>query len=273
MTEQEVEDILLEHRIPAIQLIQAKGVKTVCKLGGLPDVGEGFEWPVWKDEPLEFVAQLDLSALPALDQLKALPVTGMLYFFYDYRQRTRGFDPKEAGCWRVVYSADPGPPFEAQAPDGLPDDGVRVEKILAPRVIDSFPSLERLDVDPSLLPENVGEIERALRSLWFRNAPAHQVGGYPHPRQDDRMEFAAQLISNGLPGGSSKVYQHPRADAIKPGAADWLLLLQVDTEDATRMIVGDHERLYYWIRKQDLARHDFSKVWMFLQSDILGSLR
>ena len=31
------------------------------------------------------------------------------------------------------------------------------------------------------------------------------------------------------------------------------------------MMWGDVGKLYFWIRKQDLARRDFSNVWMIMQ--------
>src|ERR1043166_8909001 len=71
------------------------------KLGGLPDVPSGFEWPMYQDKPLAFVAQLRLSDVAALDVEQVLPGNGYLQFFYDLE--VWGYDPKHRGGWRVFY--------------------------------------------------------------------------------------------------------------------------------------------------------------------------
>ncbi len=50
---------------------------------------------------------------------------------------------------------------------------------------------------------------------------------------------------------------------LADGAANDLPVLQVDSDYA--LIWGDMGTIYFWIRKQDLAAHDFSKTWMILQ--------
>ena len=48
------------------------------KFGGLPDVPEGFDWPVGSDDYFEFIAQFDLSELPDFRRRSDLPAVGML---------------------------------------------------------------------------------------------------------------------------------------------------------------------------------------------------
>jgi len=79
------------------------------------------------------------------------------------------------------------------------------------------------------------------------------------------MELESQLVSNGLYCGDETGYNDPRAAALAEGAADWVLLLQVDTDDDAGMMWGDCGLIYFWIRREDLARRDFSNVWMILQ--------
>ncbi|HEY1187804.1 MAG TPA: DUF1963 domain-containing protein [Gemmata sp.] len=53
------------------------------KLGGAPDVPEGFEWPVHGDVPCWFIAQMNLGeAGRTWDFGLRLPRTGLLSFFY-----------------------------------------------------------------------------------------------------------------------------------------------------------------------------------------------
>ena len=78
-------------------LLQKSDTKSFNKIGGLPDVPEGFVWPKWKDKPLAFLLQLDLSQIPSNFNSPDMPESGYLYFFYDQQQETWGFDPKDKG--------------------------------------------------------------------------------------------------------------------------------------------------------------------------------
>jgi len=49
-------------------------------------------------------------------------------------------------------------------------------------------------------------------------------------------------------------------------ATDWLLLLQVDSDDAPKTDWGDTGRIYYWIRVRDLAVNNFGQTQLILQS-------
>ncbi|MGD9720542.1 MAG: DUF1963 domain-containing protein [Pirellulales bacterium] len=88
------------------------------RIGGAPDVPRGFEWPRWipskpRDDvyakpwrpdgpaPLGFIAQIDLSDIPQVDD--NLPNSGWLYFFYDRHCEPWGFDPTDRGSCRIIY--------------------------------------------------------------------------------------------------------------------------------------------------------------------------
>ena len=93
---------------------------------------------------------------------------------------------------------------------------------------------------------------------------AHQVLGFPYTIQGD-MRLECQLASNGLYCGDETGYKDPRAKALEPGAADWQLLFQLDSDDRASMMWGDMGTLYFWIKEQDLAAGRFGNVWMVLQ--------
>jgi uncharacterized protein YwqG len=52
---------------------------------------------------------------------------------------------------------------------------------------------------------------------------------------------------------------------LAAGAIDWVLLLQIDSDDATGMYWGDLGRIYVWIRKDDLRHGRFDAAWLVLQ--------
>lgn len=265
MTDEKVEQLMRNAGMPAIHLDSSDEQKGRSKLGGLPQVPVDFKWPTWKGRPLAFIAQIDLASLPHLDQMKDLPDSGFLYFFYDQEQSTWGFDPKDIGSWSVVYLEQTNDLNEATPPLGLSSEAIYKEKFVAPYKMISYPSLERLGIDFRILPESDFDIEYKLYSQTFNDSPMHQLGGFPNAVQGDDMELEAQLASNGLYCGNSTGYQDPRAKELATGSTDWQLLLQIDTDDDTGMMWGDCGRLYFWIKRQELAENDFSKVWMILQ--------
>jgi uncharacterized protein YwqG len=95
-------------------------------------------------------------------------------------------------------------------------------------------------------------------------APRHRVLGWPEPVQNP-MQLECQLASNGLYVGGPEGYQDPRAEQLRPGAADWVLLWQIDTDEQAGWAWGDVGTIYYWIRRQDLLFADFDHVWMVFQ--------
>lgn len=194
-----------------------------------------------------------------------LPEAGYLYFFYDQEQSVWGFDPKDVGGWCVLYSqADRGGFIEHPAPAGLAAEYVYKPKPVCPHRIDLLPdsqALPRANYDW----KRDGDAYVELRSAVFEGSHHHQMLGYPSPVQNDDMEEECQLASNGVYVGNPEGYKDPRVSELKAGAAEWKLLLQLDTDDDTGWMWGDVGTLYFWIRESDARRGDFSKVWMIFQ--------
>jgi uncharacterized protein YwqG len=66
--------------------------------------------------------------------------------------------------------------------------------------------------------------------------------------------------------GNSSGYNDPRRPELEKGAADWQLLLQIDSDEKNLGVMwGDVGRVYFWIRRQDLGKRDFGNVWLILQ--------
>ncbi|PQV46616.1 uncharacterized protein YwqG [Jejuia pallidilutea] len=51
------------------------------KIGGIPDLPKHFNWPTYKNEPLSFCAQYNLSELNRFDLKNKLPKKGIIYIF------------------------------------------------------------------------------------------------------------------------------------------------------------------------------------------------
>ncbi len=258
-------DYLQALRKPALALLPSTG-PSASRIGGLPSLPEGVPWPEWKGAPLAFLCQVDLGQIPAGFDRAGLPSTGMLYFFYDQEQSTWGFDPKDEGSWQVVYSAGvTGQEVARAAPAGLGEHSVYKERPVALTPVATYPNWEDARVEALKLTDRQLEEYMELCSLVFGGSPAHHLLGYPSPVQGNDMDLECQLVSHGLYCGDLSGYRDPRAKQLEPGRADWMLLLQMDSDEDAGMMWGDGGLLYFWIRRGSLKEGRFDRAWMILQ--------
>ena len=246
----------------------ADGEEPVGHLGGNPRMPADLEWPVWEGHgPLDFVASLDCGQVPtdALDI--PLPESGTLLFFY--------FDG--LGSSSVAYN-DPDSVFNGTRVLYLPADAELAPRP-APENTSPFP---RLDLGGELIAtapdnENVALIaaygdpndpvayceypttDPDGTDFWndlsaFRrdNSPHHRVGGYALPVQGAVEPEGAQAFHPG---------KEEQAEAArKQLAADLVLLIQIDSDSRSGMEWADAGRLYWMIRREDLAARRFDKA-------------
>lgn len=249
---------------PAVVLEQADR-STVCRLGGLPRLPASTAWPDRNGRPLSFIAELDLAALRAVGGPEWLPAEGVLHLFFDAEEEPWGFDPADRDGWKVLMTDDvaAGP---VSRPPGLSSDWVFGPVALAGRSALTYPTTERLTLPPDVGGAFDFETVHAFMDADLGDGPRHQVGGFPSPIQGDGMELEAQLASNGVFMGGSDSFSDEQIAALEPGASDWRLLLQIDSDAAARLMWGDTGTLYVWVREQDARANDFSRVWMIVQS-------
>lgn len=258
-------DLLNDHAAPALQLVASSHADRFSRIGGRPNLPEGESWPRWQGTPLAFIAQLDLAEIPDGAPRFGLPASGCLWFFYDAEQSTWGFDPKDHGSWKVIHATQRPASAPIEPPDDLPEHGEYEANPIEFRPFRAPPSLERLElIAGSLQDLDEDDIDEARRAC-YQDHPHHQIGGYPDAVQNDSMEVECQLVSNGLYCGNESGYADERAAELAGDAAAWKLLLQIDSDDDAGMMWGDCGLIYFWIRDDDLARQDFSRVWMVLQ--------
>ncbi len=258
-------EFLKTLRMPAIAL--SKTDKDVfSRIGGLPCLPEGVEWPEWNGHPLQFLAQLDLSEVPDNCKRDGLPSSGVLYFFYNEEQETWGFDPKDKGSWKVIYSNSPADQLSIrEVPQGVKENFIYGEKTVAFIPVQTFPDWQDDRVQSLALNNKQHDQYIDVCSAVFQNKPEHHLFGYPSPVQGNNMELECQLASNGIYCGNPSCYSDPRVKVLEAGKSEWVLLFQIDTDDDVEMMWGDCGRLYFWIRKDDLNKANFDDCWMILQ--------
>jgi uncharacterized protein YwqG len=95
--------------------------------------------------------------------------------------------------------------------------------------------------------------------------PVHHLFGHPQLIQNP-MELECQLASNGVYCGTTEGYRSERAKMLESGAADWRLLLQIDSdEDGPGWMWGDVGRIYFWVKQHDLRSLRFDDDWLVFQ--------
>jgi uncharacterized protein YwqG len=212
--------------------------------------------------PLSFIGQVQLDEVPE-PGLVGLPGNGRLLFFYDVLNSPGSYDPAARRSGQVVYVPD-GAGVVRRAPEGL--DGSAVFQTASmifetEWTLPDDPRVEGIELNPWAEDEGGAAYAKLIGEIYGEGSVVHRMGGNAQPIQND-MRLEAQLVTNGIWCGDQRGYQDPRRAALEAGAADWQLLLQVDTdEDGPGWMWGDAGRLYFWIRQQDLRELDFERVW------------
>jgi len=252
---------------PCAALVHGTGDRAGCRLGGRPALGSGHRWPAVGGRPLSFVAEIDLVEVQSACKLDWLPERGWLHFFYDLVEWPGGFAPSDRNHFAVLYTPDSERPQEVAEPERLDATLLFPSVPVAPRAALSHP-------DPLLLEKELGILADLPDDEWelvndFREVgalyPRHQVGGHPSPIQAADIALDCQLASNGIDVGGPEGYRRPERRLLESGAADWRLLLQLDSDEAAGMMWGDVGTLYYMVRAQDALAGDFSRSWLQMQ--------
>ena len=249
---------------PAVQLVVAD-VATLSHFGGVPCLPQGIAWPERDGKRLDFLARLSLPEVQRAHPVDWLPASGALLFFYDMEGDRWGFDPSDRGSFAVLRVPD------LMAPHGHGDTGSATEPQCLPRRgvacrrIDALPSLERGGFQGKRMSDEVTQRYLDAQEAAFQGRPRHQVSGYPSPVQGDDMELQCQLVTHGLYCGDSSGYRDPRAAPLRAGAAEWRLLLQMDTDDELDVMWGDCGTLCFWVQEQKARTGDFADAWLAMQ--------
>jgi uncharacterized protein YwqG len=230
------------------------------RMGGRPDLNINQVWP--KDEngkSLSFIGQLKAIEVSKFDASGLFPKNGLLSFFYCSEQEAWGFDPKDKQRFRVIYTKESETVVKHEFPEDLDSSAIFKLNYLKFSAELSIPSFEYEIINEMIADEDVDNY------LDLCEGSENQIFGYANCVQGT-MELECQLVSNGLYCGDATGYEDPRRNELEKGANDWVLLFQVGSDEyKTGMIWGDSGTLFYWIKKQDLAKNDFDKAWLILQ--------
>lgn len=244
------------------------------RIGGLPDLPEGIEWPrvagardersgdwwtnaQWEKicgHPYSFLAQINFSEVKPFDIEGMLPDSGLLSIFYVDPWYSADATGSYGDTVLVLFHSEPE--LERRnAPPDLPSDRLYGSLLLTPKLEFTVPSPYDL-VSPALseefidahlefwdsLESKVAEIQGFALPQGSIGHPEHRLMGYPH------------LIQSF---GSPRDLRH---------------LLQIDDDwsfagsPSIGMHWGDAGMVYVWIHPDDLAAKRFSNVLAWCES-------
>lgn len=261
----------------------------ISKIGGNPDLPPNFDWPLWEEMPLSFVAQFNVADIAPLDVEKALPKSGILYFFYDVTMEAfvSGGDPVN---WKVVYyDGDVSALSRTPAPTGLPEFGELAPNIAIFSEELSIPNWECVEVIKlfedfavteeekeryrnfviELTEHNLRSQEQVMKKgilpAHLRLPAHHRLLGYPDVLySDSRFECVADRDWEELDG----IEEQKRATLHHQWmqeALNWRFLFQIDSDNEADLNWGDVGIMFVFIHREDLENANFDNVKLFYE--------
>ncbi len=230
------------------------------KIGGKPHLENSQKWPKNENnKSLSFIAQLNFEEVSQLDKSDLLPKKGIASFFYCADQEVWGFDPKDINRFKVLFTENNKELSVIEFPSDIEEHSIFNPNEIKFNSSLSIPTWQEDSI------EDLIEEDDSDNYCEISSGSDNQILGYANPIQNT-MELECQLVTNGLFCGDSTGYEDPKREQLEKGKEDWVLLLQIDSEDnKTGMMWGDSGRIYFWIKKQDLLKKDFGKTWCILQ--------
>jgi uncharacterized protein YwqG len=231
-------------------------------IGGWPDMPLDVEWFHSKDGvPLSFLAQINLRDLAAANPPCPLASNGLLSFFYDTENCPWGFEPGDESRHRVYFFDGDVATFERRY-----HPGDEVEKRASVYETTTIRFVKGLSVpaDYDLIPDEEDGLVY-MEEIASPDTRINKLFGHPNQIQDD-MALQCELVTNGIDCGDESALERPDIHVFRHRAEDWTLLLQLDSNEENDMRWGDGGRLFFWIRKQDLAEMRFDRTCAILQS-------
>lgn len=235
------------------------------KFGGLPDLPKNIEW--FKNEitqnHMHFIAQINFSEVKKYDLQNELPNSGILYLFYDCIDMPWGYDPKDKFGKKVFYfNGDLSELERKQAPENT--------EIFTATKLSFSSQIELPDYESDLIDNDKfcdEEIDKIYDMQYeFYKENSNKILGHSNNIQDG-MELECELVTNGIYCGDESGYDSPRRFELEKNIANWVLLLQIDSNEETEMMWCDYGKIYLWITKQNLKERNFKDSWLILQCD------
>lgn len=219
------------------------------KFGGQPDLPHNFKWfRNSENVPLAFMAQINCEDVHKFDSENILPEHGILYFFYDLENQpwdSLGSDKYGAAVY--YYNDDFSALEETEFPDDLPEEcAVEQCGLTFSSELDA-PSYEDYCF---LTGTNMSDYNAYYASV------KEALGLDTEKRDENKFKLL----------GYADIIQNSTLEELND-ENEWVLLCQFDTYENgdSYVMYGDGGRLYYYIKRTDLAERKFDDIRIILQ--------
>lgn len=246
------------------------------KFGGLPDLPASEMWPITKNnKPMFFIAQINLAEVSAFNTEKELPEKGVLYFFSDFNDSdySWGSNKTDRQFHKVIlFEGDLTQLKRTQMPKREEDDPDYHDRISTAEI--KFLSTVELPMPFSYHYDqaisNNHEIDEETFEVYEDSilgmAGEFEVkNGKNIYNADHKLLGHSNNVQNSMEDECQAIFSGMKLKEVENGIEDWVLLLQIDSDDEIGTEWGDMGKIYYWIRKQDLEKKDFSNVQVYFQ--------
>jgi len=233
---------------------------------------------IQSEQPLSFVAQINLAEMWAAGPLDPdMPRQGVLSIFYDMVEQPWGFDPQDRIAFAILFNDTEGKQW-ARRDEPAPLRALAPSYRLSPLACTAHACMTPLPANTAQY-RQLGLPDAFLDQLWenwhwSENGPTssengenwkcHHVCGWPTPVQGD-MQTECALVDSGHDVGHGDAYKDPALAALRATATNWLLLVQIGSDDKGDMMWGDSGQVYVWIRRDDLKARRFENAWLIQQ--------
>ncbi len=244
-----------------------KTENNLSRAGGRPSLPPAFDWPVSRSKiPLAFLCQIDLSQLKSFkNSYEPLPARGVLSFFYDAFDGPWGNNIEDSQGFRVFYFEDPALLKKTDPPANLP-----TTSIFAPCAVSMHEELSYPAITVEMATLSPGGYDYfdaylAAAEEIYGDSVIHRMFGHGQDIAGD-FKLDCEIASTGLELDDDFDFSSAEGDRLARASEQWVLLLQLDSDEQAQMMWVDQGRLYFAIRAHDLAARRFHKVWMICET-------
>lgn len=226
-----------------------------------------------REWPLSFVAQIDFSEVHAACPLDGFPATGRLLFFCDAHDWPWGEREDQARV-RALFLERPADALERRPPprelQGSEAAQSRARGVFGARMLRPTPWL----LPPSPPSREMLRLRAEAPAAWAPSKPAfsayQQFWASLYAEHPDVFGAPGEMIHQV--GGTASAIEEPvEAECARLAgdppetAAQWQLILQIDSDTEAGMEWGDAGRLYVCARRDDLLARRFDRCWTVMQ--------
>jgi len=265
---------LLKPAIKLKSIISDTEINSINKIGGIPWLKKGEEWPRSKDgEPFLFLLQIDLEELAPFDIEKKLPLNGILSFYFSSTNWEEGL---------VIYYEDKKDLVQAELPNEYHKEQARKKLPMWKRLFkkrNHFQLYKACKLEFSVEYQKPGYDSVQIRMFLKEHSSKH-FEFIIDDKKYDKVFFDKPIVQGnhhllGYYDDLQGPYelQNPTNWLQFTGASkqqlqeanEWIVLLVLDADELTDMIWIDGQLLFF-IHREDLANKKFDRIQAFLDT-------